>query len=137
MESAVTAFSRPNFSAKYQITTATTYLKKPTFPKNTEIALTTPPLMAKNPPTLLICGATRENQGPLAAAVEFGETLAEIGGVEQKIRFFAFGLPHSDASFVQAYAEEATEASARATPRRSASSAACQTRSSTTTQGLP
>ena len=30
--------------------------------------------------------------------------------MEQKIHFFAFDLPHSDASFVQAYPEETTEA---------------------------
>ena len=47
---------------------------------------------------------------PGHAQADFGEALAEIGGVEQKIHFFAFDLPHSDASFVQAYAEETTEA---------------------------
>jgi transposase len=44
------------------------------------------------------------------AQVDFGEALAEIGGVEQKIHFFAFDLPHSDASFVQAYPAETMEA---------------------------
>jgi transposase len=47
---------------------------------------------------------------PGHAQVDFGEALAEIGGVEQKIRFFAMDLPHSDACFVQAYPEETTEA---------------------------
>ncbi len=36
------------------------------------------------------------------AQVDFGEALAEIGGVERKIHFFAMDLPHSDACFVQA-----------------------------------
>ena len=47
---------------------------------------------------------------PGHAQVDFGEALAEIGGVEQKIHFFAMDLPHSDASFVQAYPGETTEA---------------------------
>jgi transposase len=47
---------------------------------------------------------------PGHAQVDFGEGLAEIGGVEQKIHYFAMDLPHSDASFVQAYPEETTEA---------------------------
>jgi transposase len=47
---------------------------------------------------------------PGHAQADFGAALAEIAGVEQKIHFFAFDLPHSDASFVQAYPEETTEA---------------------------
>jgi len=47
---------------------------------------------------------------PGHAQADFGEALAEIGGVERKIHFLAFDLPHSDASFVQAYPEETTEA---------------------------
>jgi transposase len=47
---------------------------------------------------------------PGHAQADFGEGLAEIGGVEQKIHYFALDLPHSDASFVQAYPEETTEA---------------------------
>ena len=47
---------------------------------------------------------------PGHAQADFGEALAEIAGVEQRIHFFAFDLPHSDASFVQAYPEETTEA---------------------------
>src|SRR5918999_1482196 len=47
---------------------------------------------------------------PGHAQVDFGEALAEIGGVECKIHFFAMDLPHSDACFVQAYPAETTEA---------------------------
>ena len=47
---------------------------------------------------------------PGHAQVDFGEALAEIAGVERKIHFFAMDLPHSDASFVQAYPAETTEA---------------------------
>ncbi len=47
---------------------------------------------------------------PGHAQVDFGEALAEIGGVERKIHFFAMDLPHSDAGFVQAYPAETTEA---------------------------
>jgi hypothetical protein len=43
---------------------------------------------------------------PGHAQVDFGETLAEIAGVEGKIHFFAMDLPHSDACFVQAYPAE-------------------------------
>ena len=47
---------------------------------------------------------------PGHAQVDFGEALAEIGGVERKIHFFAFDLPRSDACFVQAYPAVTTEA---------------------------
>ena len=47
---------------------------------------------------------------PGHAQVDFGEALVEIGGVEQKIHFFAMDLPHSDAGFVQAYPAETTVA---------------------------
>jgi transposase len=47
---------------------------------------------------------------PGHAQADFGEALAVIGGVERKIHFFAMGLPHSDAGFVQAYPAETTEA---------------------------
>ena len=40
----------------------------------------------------------------------FGEAIGVIGGVEQKIHFFAMDLPHSDACFVVAYPAETTEA---------------------------
>ena len=47
---------------------------------------------------------------PGHAQADFGEAVAEIGGVEQPVHFFALDLPHSDASFVQAYPAETTEA---------------------------
>jgi transposase len=47
---------------------------------------------------------------PGHAQADFGEGLAEIAGVEQKIHFFALDVPHSDASFVQAYLAETSEA---------------------------
>ncbi len=47
---------------------------------------------------------------PGHAQADFGEALAVIGGVERKIHYFAFDLPHSDASFVIAYPAETTEA---------------------------
>jgi transposase len=47
---------------------------------------------------------------PGDAQADFGEALAVIGGVERKIHFFAFDLPHSDACFVKAYPAETTEA---------------------------
>jgi len=47
---------------------------------------------------------------PGHAQADFGEALAIIGGVEQKIHYFAYDLPHSDANFVVAYPAETTEA---------------------------
>ena len=47
---------------------------------------------------------------PGHAQADFGEALAIIGGVEQKIHYFAFDLAHSDANFVVAYPAETTEA---------------------------
>jgi transposase len=47
---------------------------------------------------------------PGHAQADFGEALAVIGGVERKIHFFAMDLPHSDASFDQAYPAETAEA---------------------------
>ena len=47
---------------------------------------------------------------PGHAQVDFGEAIAIIGGVERKIHYFAFDLPHSDAIFVVAYPAETTEA---------------------------
>jgi transposase len=41
---------------------------------------------------------------------DFGEALAEIAGVEGKVSFFTFDLPHSDTGFVKAYPAETTEA---------------------------
>ena len=58
---------------------------------------------------------SREMFVPLAhppghAQADFGEAMAFIGGVAQKIHYFAFDLPHSDAIFVVAYPAETTEA---------------------------
>jgi transposase len=47
---------------------------------------------------------------PGHAQADFGEALGIIGGVERKIHFFAFDLPHSDACFVVAYPAETKEA---------------------------
>lgn len=47
---------------------------------------------------------------PGHAQVDFGEAVAIIGGVRQKIHFFALDLPHSDACFIKAYPRETTEA---------------------------
>ncbi len=47
---------------------------------------------------------------PGHAQVDFGEGIGIIGGVERKIHFFAFDLPHSDACFVVGYPAETTEA---------------------------
>ena len=47
---------------------------------------------------------------PGHAQADFGEAVAVIGGVEQKIHYLAVDLPHSDANFVVAYPAETTEA---------------------------
>ena len=47
---------------------------------------------------------------PGHAQVDFGEAVAEIGGVRQKVHFFCLDLPQSDACFVKAYPRETTEA---------------------------
>ena len=47
---------------------------------------------------------------PGHAQADFGEAIGVIGGVERKIHFFAFDLPHSDAGFVVGYPAETTEA---------------------------
>lgn len=47
---------------------------------------------------------------PGHAQVDFGEALAVIGGVEQKIHYLAMSLPHSDGVFIKAYPRETTEA---------------------------
>ncbi len=57
----------------------------------------------------------RETFVPLAhppghAQVDFGEAVAVIAGVRQKIHFFCMDLPQSDACFVKAYPRETTEA---------------------------
>jgi transposase len=47
---------------------------------------------------------------PGHAQADFGEALAVIGGVEQKIHFLVMDLPHSDACFLKAYPAKTTEA---------------------------
>jgi transposase len=47
---------------------------------------------------------------PGHAQADFGEAIGIIGGVERKVHFFAFDLPHSDACFVVAYPAESKEA---------------------------
>lgn len=47
---------------------------------------------------------------PGHAQADFGEAVAVIGGVRQKIHFFCLDLPHSDAGFVKAYPAERIEA---------------------------
>jgi transposase len=47
---------------------------------------------------------------PGHAQADFGEAIGIIGGVERKIHFFAFDLPHSDACFAVGYPAETTEA---------------------------
>ena len=51
---------------------------------------------------------------PGHAQADFGEAIGVIDGVERKLHFFAFDLPHSDACFVVAYPAETTEALRRA-----------------------
>jgi len=57
---------------------------------------------------------TREVFVPLThppghAQCDFGEAWVVIGGVQQKARYFATDLPHSDACYVKAYPAETTE----------------------------
>ena len=73
---------------------------------------------------------------PGHAQADFGEAIGIIGGVERKIHFFAFDLPHSDACFVVGYPAETTKPSATATFGRLHSSAAYRSRSCTTTPRL-
>jgi hypothetical protein len=47
---------------------------------------------------------------PGHAQADFGEASVVIGGVEHTAHFFAFDLPHSDASFVRAYPAATAEA---------------------------
>jgi transposase len=47
---------------------------------------------------------------PGHAQVDFGEAVAVIGGVRQKIHFFCMDLPQSDSPFVKSYPAETTEA---------------------------
>ena len=50
------------------------------------------------------------HHAPGHAQADFGEAAVVIGGVEQTAHFFAFDLPHSDASFVRAYPAATAEA---------------------------
>ena len=47
---------------------------------------------------------------PGHAQVDFGQAIAVIGGIRQKIHVFFMTLPHSDAPFMKAYPAETTEA---------------------------
>ena len=47
---------------------------------------------------------------PGYAQADFGEAWAVIAGVKQKVHFFAFDLPQSDASYVRAYRAATAEA---------------------------
>lgn len=47
---------------------------------------------------------------PGHAQADFGEAMVVIGGVEQKVYFFALDLSHSDACFVRAYPAAVSEA---------------------------
>ena len=53
---------------------------------------------------------------PGHAQADFGEAIGVIGGVERKIHFFAFDLPHSDACFVVGYPAETTSMELRDQP---------------------
>jgi len=50
------------------------------------------------------------SHAPGHAQADFGEALAIIAGVEQKIHFLVMDMPHSDACFIKAYPGETTEA---------------------------
>ena len=41
---------------------------------------------------------------------DFGEAVVVLGGIEQKIHFFAFDLPHSDACYIRTYPAATSEA---------------------------
>jgi transposase len=46
---------------------------------------------------------------PGTMQMDFGEALAKIGGVLQKVHFAFFALPHSDAVYIRGYERECTE----------------------------
>jgi len=76
---------------------------------------------------------------PGHAQADFGEAIGIIGGIERKIHFFAFDLPHSDACFVVGYPAETTESFCDGHVRafgRSHSSAGFHSRSCMTTPRL-
>ena len=41
---------------------------------------------------------------------DFGEAVVVLGGIQQKVHFFAFDLPHSDACYIRAYHAATSEA---------------------------
>jgi transposase len=47
---------------------------------------------------------------PGHAQVDFGQAIAVIGGIRQKIHVFFINLPHSDAPFMKSYPAETTKA---------------------------
>jgi transposase len=49
------------------------------------------------------------SQLPGTMQMDFGEALARIGGVLQKVHFAFFSLPHSDAVYLRGYERECTE----------------------------
>ena len=64
---------------------------------------------------------------------DFGEAVAVIGGVAQKVHLFVMDLPQSDAGFVKAYPGRRPRPFSTGTCQHSHSSAACRGRSCTTT----
>ena len=61
------------------------------------------------------CEKAREMFIPLAhpaghGHADFGEAVVVLGGVQQKVHFFAFDLPHSDACYIRAYHAATSEA---------------------------
>src|SRR4051794_7830173 len=70
---------------------------------------------------------------PGHAQAGFGEAVAVIGGVRQKIHFFCLDLPHSDAGFVKAPPAERIEAFLDGRNAAFAFLVGCRARSSTTT----
>jgi transposase len=71
---------------------------------------------------------------PGHAQADFGEAMVVIGGVERKAHFFVLDLPHSDGCYVRAYPAAVSEAWVDGhMSMPSPSSAACRSRSSTTT----
>src|SRR4051794_2590895 len=70
---------------------------------------------------------------PGHAQAGFGEAVAVIGGVRQKIHFFCLDLPHADAGFVKAPPAERIEAFLDGRNAAFAFLVGCRARSSTTT----
>ena len=72
---------------------------------------------------------------PGHAQADFGEAVAVIGGVRQKIHFFCLDLPHSDAGFLKAYPASGSRPFWTGTMPLLPFSAACRSRSCTTIPG--